>query len=770
FIDKNEPFFSEIGQLAGISETDWSWSVLMADFDNDGWKDVHITNGIAKDLTNNDFLFFRSNQNPDELAPGNPTAIYNRDRSNVGQLRKQLDAYGTIRIHNYLYQNNHNLSFKDITEQAGLSEPSVSHGAAYGDLDNDGDLDIVINNMNQSAFVWRNDTRKLITDSTSNFLSVKLVGDTLNQAGIGTKAILYTKDSVQFLEQYPVRGYLSTMDNRLHFGIGNKKVIDSLKIIWPGGLQKVIKHINANQFIDIKYNDSRENYRLDSVAVSSLFKDAATEYGIYFRHDEVSFFDFGNQWLLPQKYSQLGPALATGDINGDGLMDFFIGGGSYQSGKIFTQKKDGSFLSAELIPKAKTSEDLAAVFFDADGDKDVDLLISEGSTEFGNSHTLNVVRLYLNDGKGNFSLDQSAIPDSVSTISQAIATGDYDGDGDEDIFIGGRVLANQYPLSPRSYILKNEKGKFSDVTNDVCPSLLKPGLVTSALWVDFDSDSEKDLVICGEWMPIRFFKNRKGTLVEVTDKTGIGNLNGFWRSLYASDIDKDGDVDFIAGNAGNNNKFHASSERPIMLYAKDIDKNEAIDLIPAYYILNDDGKYQLYPAVDRTEMAQQLPTIKKRYLLNKDFANVTIEQMLTEIDQKDMIKLRCDTTASLWIENIGSGRFKLHSLPVEAQFAPVNTILANDFDGDSITDLIIAGNEYQVEVGSGRYDASYGLFLKGTLDKKFLAMPVLQSGLVIDGDVKQLALLTAANKEKLILAAVNFDLLRCFKVIPATTK
>ena len=770
FFDKEEPFFSEIGQLAGISETDWSWSVLMADFDNDGWKDVHITNGIAKDLTNNDFLFFRSNQNADELASDNPAAMYNRDRNNAGQLRKQLDAYGTIKINNYLYHNNHKLGFTDITKQAGMYEPSVSHGAAYGDLDNDGDLDLVINNMNQPAFVWRNEARKTIADSTNNFVSVQLAGNQLNQSGIGAKALLYTKDSIQFLEQYPVRGYLSSMDNRLHFGIGNNTQIDSLKIIWPDGLKEIVKDVKPNQFITVKYSDSLSTDKLDSVLAPGLFADVAKDYGIYFRHDELSFFDFGNQWLLPQKYSQLGPALATGDINSDGLMDFFIGGGSYQSGKIFTQKKDGSFLSVDLVPKAKTSEDLAAVFFDADGDKDVDLLISEGSSEFGNSHTLNIVRLYLNDGKGNFLLDPSAIPEAVSTISQAITTGDYDDDGDEDIFIGGRILANQYPLSPRSYILKNEKGKFSDVTNEVCPALLKPGLITSALWVDFDNDSGKDLVICGEWMPIRFFKNRKGTLEEITDKTGIGNLNGLWRSLHASDIDRDGDVDFIAGNTGDNNKFHASSERPMMFYAKDIDKNEAIDLIPAYYILNDEGEYQLYPAVDRTEMAQQLPTIKKRYLLNKDFANVTMKQMLAEIDQKDMITLRCDTTASLWIENLGKGNFRIHSLPVEAQFAPVNAILASDLDGDSITDLIIAGNEYHVEIGSGRYDASYGLFLKGTRGKSFLAMPVLQSGLVIDGDVKQLALLTAANKEKLILAAVNFDLLRCFKVIPATKK
>ena len=660
-----EPFFSEIGQLSGISETDWSWSVLMADFDNDGWKDVHVTNGLAKDLTNNDFLFFRSSQHQEDL-PG----ISNQKNDDPAALRKELDAYGSVKIDNYLYHNDGGITFSNVTKTAGMSTPSVSHGAAYGDLDNDGDLDLVINNMNQDAFIWKNEARKSNEDSTNNFLSIQLKGGKYNLAGIGTKAMIYTGDQVQVLEQYPVRGYLSTMDNKLHFGLANIKVIDSLKIIWPEGTQQILKNIRSNQVLTVSYHDAMATAEADTTVITGFFEETKMPFDKGFKHDEVSFFDYGIQRLLPQKYSQLGPPLATGDVNGDGLEDFFVGGASYQSGRIFIQNSAGSFSSKDLVAKNKTSEDAAALFFDADGDKDPDLLIAEGSAEFSNSRTLNVPRIYINDGRGNFVFDSSAIPGEVSTISQSVTVGDYDSDGDEDIFIGGRILANQYPASPRSYILQNNKGKFTDVTRDVCPSLQHPGLITSATWTDFNNDKKIDLVICGEWMPVRFFKNEKGKLTEITTNTGLPAIHGLWRSLLATDIDNDGDIDLVAGNMGNNNKYKTSAERPMMLYVKDIDGNETKDLIAAYHILNSEGQYELFPAIDRTEFAQDVPTIKKRFLLNKDYAKVTMKDLLSEIDQKDMLQLRCDTTASLWIENLGNGSFKYRQLPLEAQFAP----------------------------------------------------------------------------------------------------
>lgn len=758
FNNLRQPFFSEIGQLAGISETDWSWSVLMADFDNDGWKDVHITNGLAKDITNNDFLAFRYGQT--NGSSNNPLPNSEQGQS----IRKDLDSYGSVMIDNYFYRNNGDLTFSNITAAAGLAEPSISHGALYADLDNDGDLDMVTNNMNQEAFVWRNEIRQTAKDSTYNFLAIQLKGSEQNRQGIGAKATLYANGKMQFLEQNPVRGYMSSIDGRLHFGVAKATIIDSLKIVWPDNKMQVLAHIKSNQTLTVDYKDAQQVLPQDSTLLATLFADVSTKLNIQFKHTERSYFDYSKQRLLPQKYSQLGPALATGDVNGDGLADVFVGGGAEQPGKIFIQNSNGTFSPGTDLQRETAMEDASAAFFDADGDKDPDLLITEGSLEYGNSTIANRPQLYKNDGKGNFSLDASAIPASVNGISQVIAIADYDGDGDMDVFIGGRVSSDQYPVSPRSFVLQNNGGKFTDVTKEICPLLEKPGMITGAVWADFDGDNKPDLAICGEWMAIRFFKNVNNKLQEVTANTGLTNTNGMWRSLQAADIDQDGDIDFIVGNMGLNNKYHASHELPMMLYAKDIDANGSLDLIPAYYTKNTKGQYELFPAIDRTQFADQVPFIKKRYLLNKDFSNVNMEELIKNFDEKDMLVLKCETTASVWIENTGNGHFKMHQLPFEAQFAPVNTILTDDFDNDGKIDLLLGGNEYQTESATGRYDASYGLFLKGTGKGKFETVKPVESGFIVSGDMKSLKTFTDQKKRKFVLAAVNDDFLRCFEL------
>lgn len=761
--DQPVPFYSEIGELAGVFETDWSWSVLMADYDNDGWKDIHITNGLARDVTNNDYLAFRNIQNQTSTYTfGDKKAVKALSEQNFKKLRNALDEYGEVKMDNYLFHNNGNLTFSDISAQSGIKMPSISNGAAYADLDNDGDLDLVVNNMNQESFVWRNELRRTIKDSTQNFIELQLKGPAGNSIGIGSKVMLYTRGMKQLAEQSPVRGFSSSVDNRIFFGVGNAAVIDSILIRWPDDKEQLMQNIKTNQLLTVKYSDAKPAFKTDSIVnTKNIFADITTVSGIDFKHTETPNFDFGYHQPLSQRYSQLGPCIATADVNGDGFTDFFVGGAANQPGKIFIQKAGGSFTSADIEKAAKPGEDLTAIFFDADADKDADLLVTGGSFEF-KVPAYNLPRLYLNDGKGNFSLDAQALP-SITDLTDAAVVGDYDGDGDDDIFIAGRMVPDKYPQSPRSYILQNNKGKFTDVTAIVCSVLQTPGMVTDALFTDFDNDKKLDLIICGEWMPVRFFKNENGKLAEVTAATSLTEMNGLWRSLQQVDIDKDGDMDYVAGNMGLNNRYHISAKQPMMLYSKDIDKNGFIELVPAFYIKSDKGETNLYPALDRTQLGDQAPMLKKKYLQHSDYSKIDMQKLKSDFGSDGWNELKCETSASVWIENLGGGKFKSHELPLQAQFAPINSIVATDADTDGNIDLIVAGNEYQAEVNIGRYDASYGLLLKGDGKGNFKSVDPVTSGLIIDGDVKDMKMVNTA-KGKLLLAAPNDSKLKVFSV------
>jgi enediyne biosynthesis protein E4 len=748
---RQEPFFSEIGQLAGISETDWSWSVLMTDFDNDGWKDIYITNGLGKDVTNNDYATFRNSTTPNNYTFSGTNTEPVSLNNNIKELRKEIDEYGSVKMGNYFFKNKGDLTFSNVTGQAGLSIPSISNGAAYVDLDNDGDLDLVANNINQDAFIWRNDLRHAVSDSVNNFLSVQLKGPVSNESGFGSKLTLFSNNTKQYLEQSPVRGFSSSVDERLHFGVGNVNMIDSLKIQWPDNKVQWIRNIKANQFLAVKYEDALASSpgAIQSI-IPALFTDMTDESGINFKHAEVQNYDFGSRQPLLQRYSQMGPCIAIGDVNGDGLEDFFTGGAANQSGKIFIQQKDGKFTARNLVEGLKPGEDLGAVFFDADGDKDIDLLITGGSLEFG-TEKYNQPRLYSNDGKGNFKIAEGALPE-ITNITKAVAIADYDGDGDMDVFIGGRLFPQKYPGSPRSYILRNDNGKFTDVTKEVCPSMEFGGMIDAAVFTDFNNDHKPDLIVCGEWTAIRFFKNEHSKLVEVTGETGLENMNAWWRSIEQADIDKDGDMDYIVGNMGLNDKYHLSNEKPMMLYAKDMDNNGSVDIVPAYYIKDQNGDYKLFPALDRNQLADQVPIVKKKYLLHKDFSKVTMEQLKNDFGADGWTILRCEIFSSVWIENLGNGKFKRHDLPLETQLAPVNSIIATDINDDGKTDLILAGNEYQSAVSIGRYDASYGLVLKGNGKGDFVPVNLTESGLIIDGDVKAMQIINIRNKRALLVA------------------
>ncbi len=766
-----EPFYSEIGQLAGISETDWSWSVLMADFDNDGWKDVHITNGLARDLTNNDYVTFKNAQNEHEYTfNGGIATNKTLDKASIELLRKNLDQYGSINVHNYFFRNKGDLSFSDETISTGLDKPSVSNGAAYADLDNDGDLDLVVNNMNEPAFLCRNELRGSDNDTAANFLAIQLVGSRLNPAGLGTKLIAYVGGSQQFLEQSPVRGFCSSMDQRLYFGIGKNVLVDSVKITWPDNAFQVIKNVKLNQLLVVENGAANNTGTNPPPAIEQewLSELSATS-GLNFTHTEGQYFDFGTQRAVPQKFSQLGPCLATADINGDGEMDVFVGGAAGYSGKLFIQG-NGKFESRDLVLGQKLEEDLEAAFFDADRDGDADLLITGGSPEFGVNKAFNQPRLFTNDGKGNFSINVSALPQGIHEITKSIALGDFDKDGDTDVFLGGRLIPQEFPKSPRSYLLRNDGGKFTDVTTELAPGLERIGLVTGAAFADFDKDGTADLVVSGEWMPVQFFKNTEGRFKDITQTTGLSNMHGQWRSLQAADLDSDGDIDFVAGNLGLNNKFHISPDRPLKLYAGDFDGNNFTDIIPAYYIKDLDARYQLFPALDRTQLADQVPSIKKKFLLNVDYARLTMNDLLSGLKTINILEKKCETTTSVWIENLGNGKFRTHALPVAAQFAPINAIVLADLDGDSIKDLVLAGNEYQAEVVSGRYDASYGIILKGIRGGGYTAVRPTQSGFIMSGDVKDL-IEVKTERETLLLAAVNNAPLTSFRLNqPKATK
>ncbi|SIS43051.1 Repeat domain-containing protein [Zobellia uliginosa] len=733
--------FSEIGQLSGISATDWSWSPLIADFDNDGFKDIFITNGYRRDVTNLDFIVYGQQQGPF----GDPTAIHK-------EKLKKLKALPEVKLHNYIYKNKGNLTFEDKSLDWGIDTPSYSNGAAYADLDNDGDLDLVVNNIDDKAHLYQNMTISAtdqVSDST-NYISILLQG--LDDF-IGSEVTLYTKDTKQYQFYSPVKGYLSTMDNRLHFGLGATKKIDSLKITWPNGTYQVLTDVPTNQSLLLKYQEAeavKVHKQKDSL---HLFKEISDDIGITYQHKEKKFIDFNAQPTLIKMTSRLGPGMAVGDINGDGLEDFYIGGGKGQNGSFFIQQANGSF-TERILENGESHEDMGALLIDIDHDNDLDLLVISGGERTPNTSNDYTDRLYTNDGNGVFS--ESTLftrPNSGSFIRAA----DFDKDGDIDLFIGGRYIDGSYPLSPKSYLLVNENGSFVDATQTVLQGNGELGMLSDALFTDFDNDSFIDLILVGEYMSPIFLKNEKGVFNDVSKHTGIKNANGWWNSIASADFDMDGDTDYILGNLGLNSCYKVSPEEPMTIYAKDFDKNGAIDPITTTFL---QGQEQIIHA--RDVLSSQINAMKARFRTFESYANTPFDQAFSEEELKDTYTLKAEMFSSAYLENLGNGKFKTTPLPLEAQFAPIFGMEVQDYNNDNNPDLLLVGNMHSVEALTGAYDAFSGLCLLGDGEGNFKAVNTSESGLKIDGDAKAIVQLQSANGEPVVVASQNLGPVKAY--------
>jgi hypothetical protein len=756
-LNRGQRRFSEIGYLAGVHATDWSWAPLFADLDNDGDKDLFVTNGIYRRLNDLDYYdYVRGAAVQASLMDG----ITEEDLALLGKMPQ-------VPIGNYAFRNNGDLTFTNSADAWGLAQPGFSTGAAYADLNNSGALDLIVNDINAPASIYRNRVREI---SEHHYLAVVLRGAGANTAGIGAKVMIRHGDVRQLLEQMPTRGFQSSVDPRLHFGLGPAERVESLVVIWPDRRYQVLTDLAADQQITLSQGDAEGRYvypeeQAETTARGSapvaadarLFVDVTAETGIEFTHEENRFFDYNREPLMPHLLSTEGPALATGDVNGDGLDDLFVGGAKHQSGRLFLQQSNGGFRASDdrVFQADNLHEDVAAAFFDANGDGDPDLYVVSGGNEFWGDHEALQDRLYLGDGEGNFHRSLDLLPDFFENGS-CVVPGDFDRDGDLDLFVGSRVVSREYGRTPRSYLLENDgTGRFVDVTSEKAEGLAEAGMVTSAAWLDHDDDGGLDLVVVGEWMPVRVFHQEDGRFRERTAEVGLSGTNGWWNRVTAADLTGDGREDLVLGNLGLNSYLRASPEEPARLYVHDFARDGTLEQILTYY-----KNGVSYPLVGRDELVSVLPHLRSRYLTYADFGASRIEDVFAESELQPAEVLEARVFASSLAVNNGDGTFTLQPLPIEAQFAPIYAVLVDDFDGDGHRDLLAAGNFHGVPPVLGRYDAGYGLLLLGDGEGRFQSVDMGVSGLVIQGQVRDMRFLQRADGDRLIVVARNDESLQ----------
>lgn len=716
-LNRGNGFFSEIGQLAGVAKSDWSWAVLAADFDNDANKEIFITNGYRRDVADKDGnIRFQNYLRSDERAK----------RTDEENARVVIDMFKSVPLQNYIYDDEGELHYQNAASAWGLTEKSFSNGAAYGDLDNDGDLDLVVNNLEAEAFLYRNDTEP------QNYLRIRLNGPQGNKYGIGAKITLIQAEGQQFQEMKTVRGYLSSVEPKAHFGLGNKGKVASLRVQWPDGKAMELRQPDINQEITINYADAKLLAE-ERKEQSPLLRETTTKrFRPVFNHQENDFDDYASQVLLPHGHSKSGPAIAVGDVNGDGLSDFFIGGAKRIAGSLFIQQADGTFLPGnnEFSETDAGFEDAATLLFDADGDGDNDLYVVSGGSEFPEGSSKFQDRLYINDGLGKFS-PSGSLP-SIRSSGACVIPFDVDADGDLDLFVGGRVVPTRYPASPESYLLLNEGGSFKDVTQSMAPDLSSIGMVTSACWNDLDEDGTAELIIVGEWMPVTVFEKKGDKYENTTADYGLDKSQGWWNKVVATDMDGDGDEDLVLGNLGLNYKFQASPEKPFYVFASDFDQNGSNDI----FLAKENGD-ELVPIRGRECSSQQVPDIAKKFPTYNAFADAGLEDII-DLDKPDAIRYEAREFRSGWLEK-QAGELTFHPLPLAAQFSVVNSIVAVDLNKDGRQDLITAGNKFEVEIETTRADAGIGtVFLGNGEETSLRTLNQMESGLFLPENVKGL--------------------------------
>ncbi|MER0441451.1 VCBS repeat-containing protein [Emticicia sp. W12TSBA100-4] len=742
-LNNGDGSFSEVGQLAGVHATDWSWGALIFDMDNDGLKDLFVANGIAKDLTDQDFVEFLGNRNTmQQMLDGK---IFNA--------KEFIDKISSVPIPNYAYKNDGNLKFTNNAKSWGLEGPGFSNGSAYGDLDNDGDLDLVVNNVNAPLSVFKNKTNE---KTKNHFLTVKLKGTGKNLNGIGAKITVYQQGTSIVLQQMPNRGFQSSSDHQMVFGLGEKANIDSIKIIWPDDKMQVLKNQKADQTLTLDYKNANLLFKEIIPTKTPIFSDISAN-TLAYTHLESSFQDYDRDVLLKQKYSTQGPAMAVGDVNGDGLDDLYLGGAAGQAKQLFIQQKNGKFAESKQIDFGMdlTTENTDAIFFDADKDNDLDLFIVTGSNEFPENAPELHDLLYINDGKGNFKRDVR-FP-SIFENGSCVAAADFDKDGDQDLFVGSRMISGKYGVNPSSnFYINDGTGEFKNQSKRFMAEINELGMVTDAEWSDIDKDGFMDLIVTQDWGQIVIFKNDRGRKMTLSSK--IKDSEGLWNCIKPADIDGDGDTDFIVGNIGDNTKLKVSPENPALLHVKDFDSNGTVEQIIS--CLTEDGK--TYPMVLKGELQRALPMIKRKYVKYTDYANQSITDMFTPEQMKDCVEKKITTTKTVFLINDGKGNFEMKALPIEAQYSRIAAIETGDFDKDGILDILLAGNFYDVLPEWGRFDANYGLFMKGKGKGNFEVKKSSETGFKTIGQVRKMYKLKASANQEVVVLAKNNDKAQVF--------